>query len=412
MMKRLLLVFLGILLPSLASAAASDYRKFFRVDLEQPLPMLAELKQKYQTEDIYDKHYDYSWNIGNRFDQAFRDIIKSYGTSEKRLKPEYEDRLLEMLAMMPKETYQYIGPYLHTVPGMSEKILNLPGIKETKNKFPERIDARFRNIAGLEFLSPSLYFTLMPEAWPENRKVIEKPIPTSRPPKAPYNEKFFDGLQKLVPPSAYNPQQAADKKSVRSSLRTIRPNADSLVTAADIRAVAATLPAIGKLGSDPYLQSDLFLAGRLLDKWENDNGQGIPLPILKDLVNPCSRLVQKFRLLGRENELSAIVAEQGFSTTEWGYTCDKAVRAYRTSQMSSSTAMALASYRRNLQKPFLKDLSPKLAEQQEIIMQSVIEMYNAPLSDTLEARKIRPELEKTFRQSGGQIIGVPIDIME
>ena len=171
-MKRLLLVFLGILLPSLASAAASHFRKFFRVDLEQPLPMLAELKQKYQTEDIYDKHYDYSWNIGNRFDQAFRDIIKSYGTSEKRLKPEYEDRLLEMLAMMPKETYQYIGPYLHTVPGMSEKILNLPGIKETKNKFPERIDPRFRNIAGLEFLSPSLYFTLMPEAWPENRKVI------------------------------------------------------------------------------------------------------------------------------------------------------------------------------------------------------------------------------------------------
>ena len=100
MMKRLLLVFLGILLPSLASAAASDYRKFFRVDLEQPLPMLAELKQKYQTEDIYDKHYDYSWNIGNRFDQAFRDIIKSYGTSEKRLKPEYEDRLLEMLAII------------------------------------------------------------------------------------------------------------------------------------------------------------------------------------------------------------------------------------------------------------------------------------------------------------------------
>ena len=46
-MKRLLLVFLGILLPSLASAAASDYRKFFRVDLEQPLPMLAELKQPF-----------------------------------------------------------------------------------------------------------------------------------------------------------------------------------------------------------------------------------------------------------------------------------------------------------------------------------------------------------------------------
>ena len=110
-MKLLYAALIGLVLPVAASAAVTDYRQFFRVDLSEPLPSISELKQKYPLDDVYDKHYDYSWNIGNRFDQAFREIIKSYGTSEKRLKPEYEERLLDMLAMMPKETYQYIGPY-------------------------------------------------------------------------------------------------------------------------------------------------------------------------------------------------------------------------------------------------------------------------------------------------------------
>ena len=411
-MKLLYAALIGLVLPVAASAAVTDYRQFFRVDLSEPLPSISELKQKYPLDDVYDKHYDYSWNIGNRFDQAFREIIKSYGTSEKRLKPEYEERLLDMLAMMPKETYQYIGPYLHTVPGMSEKILNLPGIKETKNRFPDRIDERFRNIAGLEFLSPSLYFMLMPEAWPEHRQIIENPLPSNRAPKAPYDQKFFDGLQKLVSPADYISQPHKGKQLSRSQLRTLRPTADSLVTAADIKAVGATIPPINKLTNDPYLQSDLFLAGRLLDKWENEQGKGIPLVVLKDLVNPCSRLVQKFRILGREAELAAIVAEQGFTLNEWGYSCDNAIRAYRTAQMSRSTSVALSAYRRNLQAPYLKKLPEKIAEQQAIILQSFVEMYNAPLSDTLEAQKVHRELEKIFRENGNNLVGIPFDIME
>ena len=80
--------------------------------------------------------------------------------------------------------------------------------------------------------------------------------------------------------------------------------------------------------------------------------------------------------------------------------------------MSRSTSVALSSYRRNLQAPFLETLPPKLAKQQQIIMQSFIEMYNAPLSDTLEAKKVHRELEKTFRQSGNNLMGIPFNIME
>ena len=47
-------------------------------------------------------------------------------------------------------------------------------IKETKNKFPTRIAPQLADIEDLEFLSPYLYYLLMPEMWPENRRSPER----------------------------------------------------------------------------------------------------------------------------------------------------------------------------------------------------------------------------------------------
>ena len=66
--------------------------------------------------------------------------------------------MLEQLKNTPKEYYPYIGPYLHTIPGISEKVLNLPGIKETKTGFRKRIAPQLADIENLEFMSPALYF--------------------------------------------------------------------------------------------------------------------------------------------------------------------------------------------------------------------------------------------------------------
>ena len=57
-----------------------------------------------------------------------------------------------LLENMHKEYYQYIGPYLHTVPTISEKVLNMPGIKETKNKFPTRIAPQVADIEDIEIV--------------------------------------------------------------------------------------------------------------------------------------------------------------------------------------------------------------------------------------------------------------------
>ena len=119
------------------------YDKFFAVDLNDPLPTMDELQQYYfDTHSRYDRKYNWHWNIGNLFDQVFRLTINEYGGTEKRVKAENEEALLMILEQLPHEYYQYIGPFLHTVPSMSEKVLNLPGIKETKNKFTEMLNRK------------------------------------------------------------------------------------------------------------------------------------------------------------------------------------------------------------------------------------------------------------------------------
>ena len=80
-----------------------------------------------------------------------------------------EEDIYNALKRLPPIAYPYIGPYLHSVPYMSERILNMPGIKETKGKFPTRIAPQMRGYAKKygKYMSKHLYVFLMPEAWPQ-----------------------------------------------------------------------------------------------------------------------------------------------------------------------------------------------------------------------------------------------------
>ena len=100
------------------------YDRFFKVDLKEELPSYEFLQKNYfDKHSNYDKRYQWHWNIGNLFDSVFRATISQYGGTEKRVKSLNEDALLMSLKALPPEYYQYIGPYLHTVPSISEKVL-------------------------------------------------------------------------------------------------------------------------------------------------------------------------------------------------------------------------------------------------------------------------------------------------
>ncbi len=413
-MKKTLFFSICFLLAGTAFSVAGEaerYKEFYEINLHENYPPVAELQAKLDADKFYDKGYDYTWNIGKKFKAAFRRIIKSYGLSEKRLKTPTEDVLLEAIKMMPSSTYQYIGPFMHTVPGMSPKILNYPGIKETKNRFPDRIAPELQHIEDLEFLSPSLYWVLMPEVWQRHSYAAEFPQQRKPLSKVQYNPKFYEKLNEFADLRAYIPKTRSQlpTKIDPLSRRTINPGPDSPLTAPDALAVAETFNGIAELNKDFQTFLKIIQATSLLNLWEEEQNPGFPVsPLMKDMANPCRRLIQKFRIIGEEKKLAAIAAEQGFTLDEWGYTCDKTVKAYRAANIGRSTATAISAYRKGLMDKENSKLSPSLAEANLALMQGLIEMYDAPLSDVAAVIRNRKKITDSFNRINNTLIFHPL----
>ncbi|MBR1605042.1 MAG: hypothetical protein IJ660_02910 [Alphaproteobacteria bacterium] len=387
------------------------YDKYFSLDLTAPLPSYEELQKNYTAKNtIYDRKYQWHWNIGNIFDTVFRATINQYGSTEKRIQQQNEKMLLDALSLLPPEYYQYIGPYLHTVPGISDKVLNLPGIKETKNKFPTRIAAHVENIPDIEYLSPYLYFLLMPEAWGENPN-IEQPKIQNKPIKQIRNTELYETIKNIVPVEEFYPN-APEKKSVDlSDLRTKEITANSPLTSGDIKAFAKTLPELNELQDNIEVMARIYGAGSLLDYWENEQGKGLPVSSFKDLIYPCSRLLQKMRIAGEESWLRHKIAKYGFTTQEWAYTCDKTIRAYRLATISEGMSRSLKTYVLGAYDDEIRQiLGEEKAEMQFLSMQAALRMHEASQHDVLEVYKNRKLLGDSFQAIGYSIIAAPVAV--
>lgn len=397
-----------------AALVPQDFAKYYQVDLDSPLPTYDELAQKYANQkDFYDKKYDYGWNISEVFDEIFRIRITANGQREARIPFAVEEQLLQMLQNMPKEIYPYIGPYMHTIPGMPEKILNLPGIKETKNKFPERIAPQLADIPDLEFLSPSLYFILMPEAWPQNLPQQEMKNIYPSYPKVVYDADFYKKIKKLVPVENFFPKNEKNKKITRSDFRTLEATPTSLLTSADVKAFADTLDDVQEFGKRDNNFLNTYNAGIFLDMHEVESGQGIVNNNqMKDQVNPCQRLVQKIKILGKdkENEFLKIIGKKGFDLKTWAYTCDKTIKAYRISKINRATLKELKAFSKGLYAPEIEAFSLKNQAFQMSTIQGILEMYKAPMSDVIEVRKNRPILDEKFKKMKYLLVSSPIAV--
>ncbi len=409
------LCLLGLIFTADAQALApQDYAKYYKIDIDAPVPTYEELAKKYANPDaFYDRKYDYGWNISEIFDEIFRIRITANGNREKRIPFEEEEMLLEMLANVPKEIYPYIGPYMHTVPGIPEKILNLPGIKETKNKFPDRIAPQLADIPDLEFLSPSLYFILMPEAWPQNfpRREIPNMYPSY--PKVEYDEEFYKKIKKLVPVEKFFPGQEKAKKITRSDFRTLEPTQTSLLTSADVKAFADTLDGVAEFGNRDSNFLNTFNAGIFLDMYEVENGSGIKNNNqMKDQVNPCQRLIQKIKMLGddKANEFLKIVGKKGFTLNTWAYTCDKTIKAYRVSKINRNTIKELNAFAKGLYMPEIRSFNMQSQAFQMSTIQGILEMYKAPMSDVIEVKKNRKILDEKFKKMKYLLVSSPIAV--
>lgn len=404
-----LFIFLFVFVPFSVQAGMEDYKKYFVVDLDAPIPDLKNLEKELKKETaIFDPRYMLSWDMGPVFDSTWSATITSFGTSEKYISSASEEEMYDLLMMVPKEYYPYIGPMLHTFPGISDRILMLPGIKETKNKFPEKIAPQLQGIEDLEFLSPHLYMLLIPEMWPSNNPPMERPKTVkAKIPQFTHSPEFLKSVMNNVPEQGFGGAFFTNNKPGPDKLRTMKITKNSPLTTGDIRAFLRTIDGVKKFGTFSNTMK-IISAGHLLDYWESKNGTALSLNGLKDGVNPCQRLALKIRWAGLEDEFIKTVSKDGFDVNEWAYTCDKTIKAYRIARVSSAKIAAMRTYRKGTYNQYINSLKPKYQERQYSTMQSIIEMHKAPKSDVYEVLKNERLVYDKIAPLGGMLITSPI----
>lgn len=406
----ILILLVGLFFAGLAKAAVSDFAEFFDIDLEKDeLPTKSDLDKALEEKSDYDRKYGSFYDLLGEFDRDFYVKIAAYGIQEKRLKGVNEDFYMDFLNSLPKKYYQYVGPQLFEIPNMSEKVLNLPGIKETKNKFPTRIAEQVKDIENLEFMSPMYYYLLMPEAWPGFESDVEKPKMTPYFPRVRYDKNFYAVIKKLVKPEKYMPGYEEKAQKSKSDLRTVKIDKNSLLTAADIAAFVETIDRVDDWANKPENQYLLAAATILWANYQQNDELGKYVPGgLIDLVNPCSRFVQKTRIMGKEREVAMLVADKGFTLNEWAYTCDKTIKAYKVLNIRNATLTSLRQFQRGLHDDKIENISDYSQNMRHATMMGVIEAHKAPLSDVLEYKQNREVFENKLKNKRFRLFGVMV----
>lgn len=415
MLKKIKYFLMVIFLSTNVNAGVADFDEYFKVDMFMKLPNIKEYLQKILSEHkLYDKGYVSRLEMGHTFKKEFSKTIKFYGLSEGRIKNSYEDDLIEVLSWLPKEAYQYIGPMLHEVPGMSEKILNMPGIKETKNKFPQRVANEMKDIENIEYMSPALYFLLMPEIWGEvspQETVTVKEKVTKK-----YRAKIE--LPDFLKEKIGLPVDKPEKKSTsndnppknRLNLRTLNPTLTSPLTTADAKAFIGTLDEIVEWGdaNNMAVYSAVIMGEHLLNMWEIEQNTALFQNDLKDIVNPCQRLVLKMHFAGLYKEFKYLLAKHGYTPETWAYTGDKTIKAYRALSSSPGVAYAVRYHRNGYYDTYIDRLPKKWKNEMYANQAAIIKMFTSLKEDVDALKPIKDEINDKFVKTKGVILTMPI----
>lgn len=322
-----------------------------------------------------------------------------------------EDDIYRLILTLPKYAYQYIGPFIHEMPYVSERILNIPGIKETKGKFPTRIAPQMQEYAKKygKYMSTHLYIYLMPEAWafPEREKETfkgyDKIISVDKDGKA---EGLFDirnpsllTKHKMPDPAKYQSGEAL-VKNVRPQTPAEQVTQTSPLTEGDVEAALASFESIKQaFGTNRF--DDFHTA--LRDMSLSDNN------LMEELLNPMQILVDKINRLPEKEKFAAAVAKNGFTPESWGITVDKIIKARRVANMSPAVALNLATWRR-LKKP-PKSFDVLTPHDRQVSWDSIrlfLGMYTSTRENLLAVKNYGDNIRKVFATKDMMVIEAPV----
>lgn len=397
-----------------AVAQLKAYSELYEIDINEEIPMIWRLKQEREKAiSRYYWGYDFNWRIPTVFNVDFRQNIKDFGTVEKRLTNPDEESLLRDLKRLPPSIYPYLGPVLHTIRGLSGKILDLPGIKGTKHKFPKRIAAALQNIPDIEFLSPELYIYLSPQLWGEDMKSLEFPQAVKNKPEGDLpdmriNPEFIRKIKTVVKASDYGAGKSGP--SVQSGFRHFNPDKNTPLSAADVAAFIATFDALDDFRRHKDNELRLFMISPLINYWDEKNGTPKEIAFLRQAVNPCQTIVRKVRWSGLQKEFQQAIGAQGFGLNDWAYTCEKTIKAFRVHNMPHAFVSTLQLLRSGYYYPILDKYAVDDSEKQQTryFLEAFGHMYETNLENIKAIKPHNQELRKKLFKLDMHFAGTPI----
>ena len=411
-MKKFLYLLFLLLAAFPAHAQLKEYIHIYDVDLQEKIPYLWRVHEDFKKDTaLYDRKYDYRWRIPTVFNSDFRQKIKTFGSVERRFNNPDEDAILQDLKRMPKAFYPYIGPMLHNMRGLSGKVLDLPGIKETKNKFPEKIASRLQNIPNLEYVSPELYIYLSPQFWGEDMNTLEFPKELTEQeeelPNIRINPEFIRHVTAKINLSDYYP--GAKPKAPNLGLRHYVADKDTPLSGADVQAFLNTFDGLEKFRKTKDNELKLIMVDSLINYWDEKNGTDRQVSFLKGVVNPCQTIVRKIKWSSLRSQFQDAIGSEAFGIDDWAYTCDKVMKAYRVLTMKQAHISIINALRKGY--PYTQldkfDFTPEERQRQRYFLEATLHLYDSTPNDVAAVRPFYRQITDKLLKIDYLYVGTP-----
>lgn len=392
-----------------ATLADTDFSKY-EIIIDEAIPNTDILKKNLMLKNSeYNRHFSFRWNMPKEFDLQFKNTYKMLAADERHLSNMTENQIVKMLQKMPKEVYPYIGPYLHTIPQLSGRVLSLPGIKETKNQFPKQISERFKDVENIEYASPHLYINLAPEELKkslDNKEYPQMDLPEYQPLRRQnINPEFLKNIVLQTPLEDYaEGKKAQEYKGIRHYIA----DENTPLSGADVSAFLTSLEDLQQFNRQN--QAKFISVVSLIEDWEEQNGAKKGFYLYKQAANPCHSIVRNVKWNNKSLEFQNIIGKNGFGADDWALICEKTLKSYRRANISSAMAMMLYGMKTNqhLQYYEAAGLSTDEMQMLEDILGAVVEMYNASNEDVKTIKPYMNEIYKSLPKTNSYFLGTPL----
>lgn len=346
-------------------------------------------------EDVFSSLLDF-------FEKSYPGGVKAMEIDHKNI----ENDIYNLIKSFPKEYYQYIGPFIHDVPYMSERILNIPGIKETKGKLPTRIAPQMREYVKKygKYMSKHLYIYLMPEVWnientrEENVYNFKKTVDIDENLKISdfFSIKPISLLDKYPIENNFKENKSYIPVQEQTKIENVTQN--SILTTGDIEAGLKSIDELNKaFGSDR------------LDSFHHSIRNMNLVSTQEELRNPMLAFKNKVLKLPEKKIFIRILSRNNFTPETWAITMDKIIKAHRVAHITPAISLNIATWK---QKDSLNSMINSFSERDKKVtidsLQLFADLYTAPRENVLAVKKYSDKIRKAFLTRDMMVFESPV----